>query len=208
MIGALRKLRHAFCAGGDDFECKLLAGAIAGAGLCDELIFVVYGHGAVLPCIEVENAVLFLGIQQLFHEPAEHHVRRAVHAGVDGDGVFVLRGLVEEIFVLGEVLAGAHAAQRPCAEVPIRALKEVGGVLVGIGVHGAVFGDAQVLAGFFGADTHAVKAFVEQYAVFAELFAEALDDRRLVRRVAAVPAGVVLVCERAHDRDGALAVVG
>ena len=162
----------------------------------------------MLPGIEVQNAVFFLGIQQFFHEPAEHHVCRTVHAGVDGDGVFVLRGLVEEIFVLGEVLAGAHAAQRPCAEVPIRALKEVGGVLVGIGIYRAVFGDAQILAGFFGADTHAVKAFIEQYAVFAELFSEALDDRRLVRCIAAVPAGVVFICERAHDRDGALAVIG
>ena len=192
MIGFFGKLCHTLCAGGDDFQCKPLAGAIAGADLCKELIFVVYGHSAVLPGIEVQNAVFFLGIQQFFHEPTEHHVCRAVHVGIDGDGIFVLRGFVEEIFVLGEVLAGAHAAQRPCAEIPIRALKEVGGVLVGIGIYRAVFGDAQVLAGFFGADTHA----------------EALDDRRLVRCIAAVPAGVVLICERAHDRDGALAVVG
>ena len=208
VIGFFGKLCHTLCAGGDDFQCKPLAGAIAGADLCKELIFVVYGHSAVLPGIEVQNAVFFLGIQQFFHEPTEHHVCRAVHVGIDGDGIFVLRGFVEEIFVLGEVLAGAHAAQRPCAEIPIRALKEVGGVLVGIGIYRAVFGDAQVLAGFFGADTHAVKAFIEQYAVFAELFSEALDDRRLVRCIAAVPAGVVLICERAHDRDGALAVVG
>lgn len=63
MIGALRELCHTLCAGGDDFQCELLAGAIAGAGLCDELIFVVYGDSAVLPRIEVQNAVFFLGTQ-------------------------------------------------------------------------------------------------------------------------------------------------
>ena len=149
-----------------------------------------------------------LGFQQFFQDRAVLLVWSAVIAGVVCEGGFVLRGFVDDIFVLGEVLAGAHAAQRPCAEVPIRALNEVGGVLVGIGIYRAVFGDAQVLAGFFGADTHAVKAFIEQHAVFAELFSEALDDRRLVRRIAAVPAGVVFICERTHNRDGALAVVG
>ena len=80
MVGALRELCHTLYAGGDDFQCKLLAGAIAGDDLCKELIFVVYGHSAVLPGIEVQNAVFFLGIQQFFHEPAEYHVCRTVHA--------------------------------------------------------------------------------------------------------------------------------